>query len=90
MSEENAPAVQPGRGGCLGCLGCLGVFGILGVIIVVGTIVTGISNPRDACDDAQDAKVLARTLDDPGDRDIAAMQYAVKARECAAIGGEVP
>lgn len=90
MRDENAPAVQPGRGGCLGCLGCLGVFGILGVIIVVGTIITGINNPRDACDDAQDAAVLARTLDDPGDRDIAALQYAAKARECAAIGGEVP
>lgn len=86
MGEGNA---GPTAGGA-GCLGCLGVFAIIAVVFVIGSIVTGVVNPRDACDEAREAKVLSQTLDDPDKRLIAAMQYQVKAQECADIGGVVP
>lgn len=83
MSEGNA---RPSSGGA-GCLGCLGVIVTLGGIAFGGTLIYGAMNPKDACDEAREAKVLSQTLDDPDKRLIAAMQYEVTARECANIGG---
>ncbi|WP_154096509.1 hypothetical protein [Microbacterium testaceum] len=83
MSEGNA---KPSSGG-VGCLGCLGVIVVLGGVALAGTLIYGAMNPRDACDEAREARVLSQTLDDPDKRTIAAMQYVVKAQECADIGG---
>jgi hypothetical protein len=94
MGEPVVPPAEPAaKNGGLGCLGCLGIIGLV-VVLVVGLAVGGVAlgramNPPDACDEAYEAKVLSERLDNPDDRTIAAMQYAVKAAECAQIGGTI-
>lgn len=90
---EREPASNPGgqapteqkRG--IGCgIGC----GVVVLIVVVGAVtaaVVGANRTKGPCEEAQEAYVLATQLDDPHDREIAALQYAVKKAECDAQGG---
>lgn len=90
MGESGVPPAEPAtKKGGLGCLGCLGIIGLVIVLAIGGVALGRAMNPPDACDEAYEAKVLSERLDDPDDRTIAAMQYAVKAAECAQIGGTI-
>lgn len=93
MGTNDLPPLKPvepaQRSGGWGCLGCLGVLFLIVVLAVGGVAINNALNPPDACDEASDARMLAETLDNPDDRTIAAMQYAVKAAECERIGGSV-
>jgi hypothetical protein len=90
MGDVQEPPGEPAaKTGGWGCLGCLGVIVLVIALALGGTAIWRAMNPPDACDEAYEAKVLSERLDDPDDRTIAAMQYAVKAAECAQIGGTI-
>ncbi|MDF2562332.1 MAG: hypothetical protein K0R99_3778 [Microbacterium sp.] len=73
----------------LGCGGLVAIAVLLAVVVLVGSSVVRSLGPQSACDEAYDARVLSVRLDDPRERDIAAMQYVVKAAECERAGGTV-
>lgn len=77
-------------------IGCLGWFAIMIGIAVVILVIAGLSGGMkppsriQACYDAQNARSISNSSSNEHDRQIAAMQYAVKKAECESQGGAVP
>jgi hypothetical protein len=69
---------------------------VIVVLVIVGSIagaITGRSSSGsqpDACYEAQNARSIANSSANEGNRSTATLQYAVKKAECEAAGGRVP
>jgi hypothetical protein len=81
--------MTPGKKPGISNLGCLGIMAVVALVIALVSGLVNSGAAKGPCQVAQQAYVLATTLDDPEDAQIAALQYAVKKAECEAQGGTV-